>query len=96
MPFTVEQSEALSQLCVDPKLLETSMTAENYTPPPCDVLVSSQAVQMITSLSSSRIWELEQIRQFPKRIKIGPARVAWSLREISAWIDAKKAARAAA
>jgi prophage regulatory protein len=50
-----------------------------------DFFVGLKAVQILSDLSPSRIWELEQLGLFPKRIKIGPARVAWSLKEIQCW-----------
>lgn len=94
MKLTPEQSDILHQVFGSSEPLEPVLVKDAYSPPPTDVFVSSAAVQMITSLSGSRIWELEQEGFFPRRIKIGPARVAWSLRELVEWQDRRKADRA--
>jgi prophage regulatory protein len=57
---------------------------------PIDFFVGLKTVQAMTDLSPSRLWELEQVGLFPKRIKIGPARVAWSLQEIQSWQQERK------
>ncbi len=43
--------------------------------------------------SDMHIWRMEKAGTFPKRIKLGPHRVGWSLQEIIDWIDARKAER---
>jgi prophage regulatory protein len=43
--------------------------------------------------SDMHIWRMEQDGKFPKRIKLGPHRVGWSLLEVTDWIDARKAER---
>jgi prophage regulatory protein len=43
--------------------------------------------------SDMHIWRLEQVGQFPRRIKIGVHRVGWVLGEVIAWIEARKALR---
>lgn len=39
------------------------------------------------------IGRLERDGKFPKRVKVGPGRVAWFEDEIEAWLDALSAAR---
>jgi|TARA_R110000803_G_scaffold85370_4_gene151729 prophage regulatory protein len=43
--------------------------------------------------SDMHIWRLEKAGTFPKRIKLGPNRVGWSLQEVVDWMDARKAER---
>ena len=45
--------------------------------------------------SDMHIWRMEQAGTFPRRIKLGPHRVGWSLQEVTDWIDARKAERKA-
>jgi prophage regulatory protein len=40
-----------------------------------------------------QIWRLEKQGRFPKRIRIGANRIAWSYSEVMAWIAACKARR---
>jgi predicted DNA-binding transcriptional regulator AlpA len=61
-----------------------------------DRLVSQEERRALTLLSDSQAWRKEQIGEFPRRIKLSRGqggRVAWSLREITAWIEERKAAR---
>jgi prophage regulatory protein len=37
--------------------------------------------------SLTHIWRLEQRDEFPKRIPIGPGRVAWDADEVTAWLE---------
>ena len=39
--------------------------------------------------SNVQLWRMEQEGRFPKRIKIGPNRVAWLTREVDEWINAR-------
>ncbi len=53
-----------------------------------------------TRVSDTTLWRLEKVGRFPKRLRIGFKRVAWSAREVDAWIaigaDAWAASHAAA
>lgn len=39
-----------------------------------------------TRISDTTLWRLEKVGRFPKRLKIGFKRVAWSARDVDAWI----------
>jgi prophage regulatory protein len=59
-----------------------------------DRIIREKELRSIVPYSSMHIWRLERAGQFPARIRLGPNRVGWSLREVSAWLDEKKAERA--
>ena len=46
-------------------------------------------------VGKQRLWQLEQLNQFPKRISTSPGRYAWLEDEIDAYLAAKIAARKA-
>jgi len=56
------------------------------------------AKELIRVIPYSLVWiqRLEKRGEFPKRIRLGPNRVGWSLQEVTAWIDERKAQRPAA
>jgi prophage regulatory protein len=58
-----------------------------------DRIIGSAERRRLVPFSDMHIWRLEKAGQFPQRIKIGAQRVGWSLSEISAWINARKARR---
>lgn len=58
-----------------------------------DRLLKLSEVIGLTGVSKSSIARKEEAGEFPKRIKVGPRRVAWSENEINAWIQATKEAR---
>jgi prophage regulatory protein len=39
------------------------------------------------------LWRLEKAGRFPARIHLGPNRIGWSLAEVTAWINERKAER---
>ena len=43
--------------------------------------------------SRVQIWRLERQGRFPRRLRIGPNRVAWIESEIEGWINARKQER---
>ena len=43
-----------------------------------------------------QIWRMEKAGNFPKRIKLGPHRVGWSLQKVVDWMEARKLERTAA
>jgi prophage regulatory protein len=58
-----------------------------------DRLIDAKERRLLVPYSDMHIWRLEREGKFPKRIKIGPNRVAWRLSEILAWVDEKADAR---
>jgi prophage regulatory protein len=65
------------------------MTHDKYD----DRIVSAKERRALIPYSDMQIWRLEQVDQFPRRIQLGANRVGWSLRELQAWISAKKNGR---
>jgi prophage regulatory protein len=61
-----------------------------------DRIILAQERRQYVPYSDMHIWRMEKAGIFPKRIKLGPHRVGWSLREVTEWIDARKAERAVA
>ena len=49
--------------------------------------------RQLVPYSDVHIWRKEKAGTFPKRIKLGPNRVGWSLQEILDWIEDRKAER---
>ena len=62
-------------------------------PPFSDRLIDAVERRALVPYSDMHIWRLERQGKFPRRIKIGPNRVAWLLSEVSAWIEGKAAER---
>ncbi len=58
-----------------------------------DRIIREHELRMIVPYSSMHIWRLERAGRFPARIRLGPNRVGWSLREVSDWLDERKAER---
>ena len=56
-------------------------------------LIDKKELRKLVPLSPSTVYRLERDGQFPKRIRLGRVRVAWSLPEILAWIDCQKQGR---
>ncbi len=52
-------------------------------------------VEHISGYSRTTIWRHEREGLFPRRVKIGKARVGWLESEVREWIAARKAAREA-
>lgn len=52
-------------------------------------------VQDITGLSRSTIYAMMQAGTFPKPIPLGLRAVGWAESEITAWLESRKAERAA-
>lgn len=55
-----------------------------------DRIIREHELRSIVPYSSMHIWRLERAGRFPRRIKLGPNRVGWSLQEIADWLDARK------
>jgi prophage regulatory protein len=58
-----------------------------------DSLISLRQLRTMIPFSAMHIWRLERDGRFPRRIKVGASRVAWSLKEVQDWIEARKADR---
>jgi prophage regulatory protein len=58
-----------------------------------DRIIRDKELRTIVPYSSMHIWRLERAGRFPARIRLGPNRVGWSLREVSDWLDERKAER---
>ena len=58
-----------------------------------DRIISGREVREMVSYSLMQIWRLERDGRFPKRVKLGPGHVGWSLHEVQGWIAARKAER---
>ena len=56
----------------------------------CDTLIAWKDVQQLVPYSRPHIWRLEKQGLFPRRIRLGPGRVAWLVREISDWVECKR------
>lgn len=52
-----------------------------------DRLVREKERLHITSISRSRVWQLEKAGLFPKRIKLGSRSVAWRLSDLKLWVE---------
>ena len=64
--------------------------------PQCDQIVLAPERRQMTGYSDMHVWRLEKAGKFPRRIRLGPNRVGWSLHELQQWLDEKKAERGAA
>ena len=53
-------------------------------------------VRQLTGLSRSTVWRLEKNGQFPARRKLSANSVGWSLIELQAWMQSRRAATALA
>ena len=58
-----------------------------------DRIIDAKERRKMVPYSEMHIYRLERAGQFPKRIKLGPNRVGWSLHELQDWINQRKAAR---
>ena len=75
-------------------MTSTIATKARFDPDtPLDRIITTKELLGIVPYSAMHVWRLERDGKFPGRIQIGPNRVGWSLREIMAWVEAKKAAR---
>ena len=67
--------------------------SQNILPSSPDRIIGSAELKSMVPYSNMHFWRMEKDGRFPKRIRLGANRVGWSLKEITAWIDAKKAER---
>jgi len=57
--------------------------------PAADRLINAKQLKHRVLFSLQHIYRLEERGEFPKRIHLGKARVAWSSAEVTAWMQAK-------
>lgn len=60
-----------------------------------DRIIDAKELKVLIPFSPMHIWRKEKDGTFPRRIKLGPNRVGWSLHEIVEWIAERKAERGA-
>ncbi len=58
-----------------------------------DRIILAPERRQLVPYSDMHIWRMEKAGRFPRRIRLGPNRVGWSLREVVGWIDERKAER---
>lgn len=56
---------------------------------PCRVGCTRAELGQIVPYTGQHILRLEKTGKFPRRIKVGPNRVAWLLTEVEAWVAAR-------
>ena len=57
-------------------------------------LVDKRELRQLVLYSPSHIRRLELLGTFPRRIRLGPCRVAWLLAEVLDWIKCRREGRA--
>lgn len=50
-------------------------------------IITKKELRLMVPYTPQHIARLEKAGQFPKRIPIGPRRVAWRLSDIQSWLD---------
>jgi prophage regulatory protein len=58
-----------------------------------DKLIGWPDIKMYVPFGLRQLARMEAAGQFPKRLKLGHRKIAWSLLEILRWIEARKDAR---
>jgi len=71
----------------------TDLASGTGLPVPADRLLAAKQIQYRVLFSLQHLYRLEAAAAFPARIHLGKARVAWSARDITAWMQAKVDAR---
>ena len=61
-----------------------------------DALIDGKATRQISGISKSERWRLIRAGKFPRPIRLGPRCTRYSLREVSEWVEQRKAERAKA
>jgi prophage regulatory protein len=56
---------------------------------PSDRLITKRELCRMVPYTPQHILRLEKRGKFPRRIQVGPNRVAWLLSEVQAWIAAR-------
>jgi prophage regulatory protein len=60
---------------------------------PSDRLITKRELCKMVPYTPQHILRLEKRGKFPRRIQVGPNRVAWLLSEVEAWISDRVAER---
>ena len=60
-----------------------------------DRIILAPERRLLVPYSDMHIRRMEKDGRFPRRIRLGPKRVGWSLREVVGWIEERKAEREA-
>ncbi|EPU6121050.1 transcriptional regulator [Vibrio rotiferianus] len=71
-------------------MLKHTAKNHNSTLNPTDRLIREDERRILTSISRSQAWVLEQKGLFPKRIRLGSRSVAWRLSEVLKWIETRE------
>ena len=58
-----------------------------------DKIITAPERRELVPFSDMHIWRMEKAGAFPKRIKLGPNRIGWSVNEINDWIASRKSER---
>jgi prophage regulatory protein len=61
----------------------------NFTATSIDPVLSLKQVRGLVLYSSSQIYRLIALGDFPDRIRLGPARVGWRTSDIAAWLKSR-------
>ena len=56
-------------------------------------LIDRKELGKLIPYSPAQIYRMEKAGTFPKRIKLGPGRVAWLFAEVLEWIECKRQGR---
>ena len=80
-------------ICIFPKQFEKRGSIHDfYKPSRPDRFIDKKGLKAFVPYSSSHIARLEKNGDFPRRVQLGPGRVAWSENDIGEWIELKKQA----
>jgi prophage regulatory protein len=58
-----------------------------------DRFLDRHELRAIIPMHPTHLARLERAGEFPRRVKLGRSRVAWSLYEVLMWMEARKAER---
>jgi prophage regulatory protein len=71
-------------------MFESSTMAQRESQDVIKTIRRKELKEMVP-LADSTIFEMEQRGEFPRRFALGPRCVVWDLREVQAWIKARRA-----
>jgi prophage regulatory protein len=58
--------------------------------PPIERLLPWHQLAEIVPYSRQHVARLERAGQFPRRVRVGPGRVAWRASEVQEWIESRR------
>lgn len=81
----------------EPLRHEVAPTGSAYSAAKSNLMPLRQAIRreqlrLIVPLADTTIYDMERRGEFPRRFQLTPRCVAWDLREVEAWIDARRQA----